>query len=461
MSKIDDNTFVRFIMNDLTKEEMQETETQLQKDGEGVAILACSTALWETTPQAIDIVGDVKRKITSIKDRYKISQDSILANEHKNSIAMVQLTKEDGKAIKRITEEYFAFQDSSLTLEENLKKFYCSECPGDDADSIIAGIKEGITRFDSAFSQMVSADDFEVEKITEEALEGKSLEEKYNILLNFLVALNTLQAENIKSEDGSYSESFDQIKERLYSAGVPVTEEMVAELIEKIKGMMENGICTLTSAEAVDGLLNSLSVGEEEVKIFLANQEDLFQQKMILSTAIMIGVRNNTIESLQGQEVSPQVIGAGVSAGLEQQKLMADLQAGNSTLITALKILKYIGGAALLCAGLYWGVLTVLGISGVVAAWVMSIVGVSTMACIISWLTTFLFITWPLTEVYTDALFYVMDKTGSFFNWVMSKIRGKSNADESTFVEWLKFKIETGEVVENDIQTEQSETVFA
>ena len=461
MGKIDNNTFVRFIMNDMTKEEQQETESQLLKDNEGAAILACSTALWSTTPHALDIIGDVKTKINSEKDRSNISQDSILANELNHTTAMVQLTFEDGKAIKQITEAFVAFQDSSLSLEENLKNYYNSECPGDDAEAIIAGIKEGITSFDSAFKQMVAADSFEVEKITEQALEGKSLEEKYNILLNFLVALNTLQAENVKTEDGSYNESFDQIKERIYVAGVTVSEEMVSELIEKIKGIMESGTCTLTSAEAVDGLLNSLNKGEEEVKIFIANQEELFQQKMILSTAIMIGARNSAIEALQGQEVSPQVIGADVSAGLEQQKLVSDLQTGNTTLDTVLKVLKYIGGAVLLCAGIYWGFLTILGISGVVAAWLMSVVGVSTTACIVSWLTTLLFVSWPLAEVYNDALFYFIDKAGTFYNWVVSKIRGTSYADETSFIDWLNFKIETGEVIETNIQTEQSEIVFA
>lgn len=376
---------------------------------------------------------------------------------------MVQLTVEDGNTIKQIIEAFDASNDSSLTLEENLKAFYLSQCPGEfpeDAENVIAGIKEGIMSFDSAFAQMVSSDDFDVEKITEQMLEGKSLEEKYNILLNFLTALHVLQAENIKAEDGTYNESYDQIKEKLYVAGVPVTEEMVAELIVKIRDVMENGTCTLTSAEAVDELLKSMGKGEEDAKIFVADQEELFKQEMLLSTAIMIGVRNDAISSMTGQKVSPQIIGSGVSAGLEQQKLMADIQSGNTKLDTALTILKYIGGAALLCAGLYFGIIALVGVTSLFATWALSVFGMSTFACIATWLVGLLFVTWPLSKFYNDALSFVLDKAGHFYDWVVSKFRSKS-VDETSFTDWLKFKIESREVVESDIQSEETQTVFA
>lgn len=464
MSRIDDNTFVKFILNDMTEDELRKTESELLKEGEGDTILACASALWDTTPNALDMVGDVKEKNSSSEDRIENSQDSIRANEPKNYTTMVQLTVEDGKTIKKIIEAYETSKDANLSLEENLKAFYMNQCPGafpEDAETVIDGIKEGIYSFDSAFAQMVSSDDFEVGKITEEMLDGKTLEEKYNILLNFLTALHVLQAENIKAEDGTYNESFDQIKERLYTAGIPVTEEMVAELTEKIQDVMQNGTCSLTSAEAIDELLKSVGSGEEDAKIFVANQEDLFQQKMLLSTAIMIGIHNEEFPTMEGQDVSPQVIGSGVSAGLEQQKLMADVQSGKTTLDKALTVLKYIGAAALLCAGLYFGVTAILGVTTLFTAWAISVFGTSTFACIASWLVGLVFIGWPVSKFFNDALFFVLGKAGQFYDWVVSKIRGKS-VNETSFTDWLKFKIESGEISENEIESEETtQTVFA
>lgn len=448
----------------MTKEELCQTESELLKAGEHASILACTSALWHITPNASDIVGDVREKNSPQKDGIANSQDSIRANEPKNNTTMVQLTVEDGNTIKQIIEAFDASKDSNLSLEENLKAFYLNQCPGaypEDAETVIAGVKEGINSFDSAFAQMVSSDDFEVEKITEQMLEGKTLEEKYNILLNFLTALHVLQAENIKAEDGTYNENFDQIKERLYVAGVPVTEEMFAELAEKIQDVMKNGTCSLTSAEAVDELLKSVGTGEEDAKIFVANQENLFKQKMLLSTSIMIGVRNGAFSSLEGQEVSPQVIGSGVSAGLEQQKLMADVQIGNTTLDKALTILKYIGGAALLCAGLYFGITLLVGMTTLFTAWAISVFGTSAFACIASWIAGLVFIGWPLSKFFNDAIFFVLGKAGQFYDWVVSKIRGKS-VDETSFTDWLKFKIESGEIVENDTESEGTrQTVLA
>lgn len=462
MSNIDDKTFARFIMNDMKSEELHAVESELLNNGEAYSILASSMSLWDITPNAIDMVGDVICKKSILEDRIENSEDSIMANEPNNA-TMVQLTLNDGKTIKKITEAFVASIDSSISLEENLKAFYLSQCPGtfpEEASEIISGIKEGVTSFDSALAQMMTAEDFEVDKIANQILEGKSLEEKYNILLNFLVALNTMQVENTKAEDGSYVKSFDQIKDGLYVAGVTVTEEMVAELNLKIKEALTKDSYTISSAEAVDELIHNLEKGEEDVKIFIANQEELFRQKMILSTAILIGARNNTLESLQGQEIAPQVIGAGVSAGLEQQKLMANLQAGNTTLDTVLKVLKYIGGAAILCAGLYFGINAIAGISSVFAAWGMSVVGLSTAGCIASWLATALLVTWPLSSAYNDALFFLLHKAGQFYDWAISKLRGKSETDVS-FVDWLKFKIEAGEIVQDNLDMEQTQTVLA
>lgn len=464
MGNIDNNTFVHFILNDMNKEEMLKTESQLINDGEASAILACSTSLWETTSNALEIVGDVRSKIFGQKDRSEISQDSIQANKLKNTMTMVQLTLSDGKVINRIIKAFDASQSKSLTLDENLKNFYKNECPGalsKETETVIAGIKEGITSFDSALAQMIAADDFEVDKFTEKLLKGKTLEDKYNILLNFLVALHTLDSENVKTADGSYKETFDEIKNRFYSAGVPVTEEMVTELAEKIKDILEKGTCSLTSAEAVDELLKNLDKSDENVKIFVANQEELYKQKMVLSTAIMIGIRNNSIKALEGRKVPPQVIGAGVSAGLEQQNLIANLQAGNTPLDKALKILKYIGGAILLYIGINLGVSAIVGLSYLMGAWILGMVGFSTIATILTWVVTILFFSLPLAESFAKGLSYVLRKAGDFYDLAVSKVRRKTFPREASFIDWLKFKIDRGEVVEQGIKTDQAEIVFA
>ena len=84
----------------------------------------------------------------------------------------------------------------------------------------------------------------------------------------------------------------------------------------------------------------------------------------------------------------------------------------------------------------------------------------STFACIATWLVGLLFVTWPLSKFYNDALSFVLDKAGQFYDWVVSKFRSKS-VDETSFTDWLKFKIESGDVVESDIQSEETQTVFA
>lgn len=458
MKKIDDISFLKFLTNQMSHSEQIDVEASLRQSGEGSSILACASAIWDTTPNATEIVGDVKSKNISEKERFENSEDSIEANEPIKESEMIQLTKKDGDTIKKITEAYVSSMNPEISLEENLKNFYMNECPGvfpEDAEAIIQKIKEGVTSFDSALAAMVAADDFQVTTLTNDMLEGKSLEDKYTILINLLVALQSLQAEGESS-----SESFEQIKDRIYTAGVPVTEDMVAEVTSKIEEVLANGTCTMVSVEAMNELVKSVSEGEETVKTFITDHKALFYQKMIISTAIMVGANNEQFESLAGLDVSPEVIGSGVSAGLEQQKLMAEVQNGKTTLDYALKILKYIGGAALICAGIYWGFNLIMALSGAVTIGAMSVFGTSTTACLLSALAAISLVTLPLSKEYSNDLEYIVERLGEFYDWAVSKVRGKKQ-NETDFVDWMNFKVETGEIVENDIETGQQQTVLA
>lgn len=458
MKDIDDNIFLKFITNQMSHSEQVDIEASLLASGEGASILACASSIWDATPNAIDMVGDIKSKNISEKDRIENLDDSIETNEPIKEPEMIQLTKKDGETIKTIMEAFAATMNPDVTFDENLKNFYMNQCPGtfpEDAESMIQKIKEGVTSFDSALATMVAADDFQLTTITDSILEGKTLEEKYTILINLLVALKALQIEGETSD-----ESFEQIKDKIYTANVPVTEDMVAEVAAKIEYVLANGSCSMVSVEAMNELVKSVNDGEDTIKTFITDQKALFDQKMIISTAIMIGVNNGEIESLTGQEVNPQVIGSGVAAGLEQQKLMVELQNGKTTLDYALKILKYIGGAALICAGLYWGIGFIMGLTGAVTIGAMSVFGTSTFGCLVSALVALGLVTLPLSKEYGSALGYVTGKIGDFYDWAISKMRGKSQG-ETDFVDWLNFKIETKEVVDTNINTEEPQTVLA
>lgn len=464
MSRVDDNKFIRFIRNDMSHEEMVATEAQLLRDGEEDSIIYCTAALCHTIPDAEDLVGCEDAKIFSENARFSISEDSVTINQTKNNQAMIQLTIKDGKAVKKTTEAFYANMDESKTLEENLKIFYMQECPGTDeeeAEKVIARLKDGINTFDSALSEMIEADDFEVGKITGELLEGKTNEEKYEILLNFLVALNAFRAENLKAEDGTMIESFDEIKEHHYKADTEVTEEMIDELNGKIKEIFTSGECMLSSTEAMRALVTALPESEN-VKQFVADRESLYKQKLVLSTAIMIGVENGRIESLAEAEVTPEMIGAGVSSGLEQEKLLAELQNGKTPLDTALKIFKYIGAAALLVGGLYLGVLCVSSVSVLSALFLMNIFGTTTLGALLALVCTTMLVTIPMTSGFGNAMSYVVEKMGDFYDWVIAKMRG-TTPEELSFTDWIKFKVENGEVVEEEEREEESEpeTVFA
>ena len=146
------------------------------------------------------------------------------------------------------------------------------------------------------------------------------------------------------------------------------------------------------------------------------------REKMITSMATYIAYQNEELESLKGQELSPEVIAISVAAGVEEMHVMDDLNSGRTTIDKAIKVLKIIGGIALfsLLAYVAFNCITAIGTLSMVMF--MVAFGSTTIATVGALLAS-IFVVWSLTNSAFDAGEKIMNWSSRIFDVVVNTWR--------------------------------------
>ena len=173
-----------------------------------------------------------------------------------------------------------------------------------------------------------------------------SIKEEYELYINFLAALHTLSISNLSEEQLSFIENFQTIRGHLVVTE-DISEEMLAEVEDKISTMLKNNTFCLGSIDSLRQLISEMPNGTESIEKNIAENEKDIQEKLIASMVTYIAYENSDLESLHGQQVIPEMLAVSISAGIEEMHVMNDLNAGKTTISQAIKVLKIIGGIAL------------------------------------------------------------------------------------------------------------------
>lgn len=351
--KVDDITFSRFVNNDLPQAKMVEIEKSLIENGEINASIQASMLNYSLNEAyAKDLLG-IDEKIISRKDRTTLNSDSKESNNEsvilKSTTMSNKLSKEEILKVQELAAKFNESYNSELSLEENLVKFYLTERPGafpEDAYTIVNGLKSGIVSFNANLKKALENGEFDYATELKELASEMPINEKYELYINFLAALQTLSVGNLSTEQASQLENFQTIRERLIVKD-EVTEEMLCDVEDKIGQLLKNNNFCLGSLESLKELIDELPNGSEAVESVVINSEQDMREKMITSMATYIAYQNEELESLRGQELTPEAIAISVAAGIEEMHVMNDLNSGRTTVDKAIKVLKIIGGIAL------------------------------------------------------------------------------------------------------------------
>lgn len=426
--KVDDITFSRFVNNDLPQAKMVEIEKSLIEDGEINASIQASMLNYSLNEAyAKDLLG-IDEKIISRKDRTTLDSDSKESNNEslilKSTTMNNKLSKEEILKVQELAAKFNESYNSELSLEENLVKFYLTERPGafpEDAYAIVNGLKSGIVSFNANLKKALENGEFDYATELKELTSEMPINEKYELYINFLAALQTLSVGNLSTEQASQLENFQTIRERLIVKD-EVTEEMLRDVEDKIGQLLKNNNFCLGSLESLKELIDELPNGSEAVESVVINSEQDMREKMITSMATYIAYQNEELESLKGQELSPEVIAISVAAGVEEMHVMDDLNSGRTTIDKAIKVLKIIGGIALfsLLAYVAFNCITAIGTLSMVMF--MVAFGSTTIATVGALLAS-IFVVWSLTNSAFDAGEKIMNWSSRIFDVVVNTWR--------------------------------------
>lgn len=426
--KVDDITFSRFVNNDLPQAKMVEIEKSLIEDGEINASIQASMLNYSLNEAyAKDLLG-IDEKIISRKDRTTLDSDSKESNNEslilKSTTMNNKLSKEEILKVQELAAKFNESYNSELSLEENLVKFYLTERPGafpEDAYTIVNGLKSGIVSFNTNLKKALENGEFDYATELKELTSEMPINEKYELYINFLAALQTLSVGNLSTEQASQLENFQTIRERLIVKD-EVTEEMLRDVEDKIGQLLKNNNFCLGSLESLKELIDELPNGSEAVESVVINSEQDMREKMITSMATYIAYQNEELESLKGQELSPEVIAISVAAGVEEMHVMDDLNSGRTTIDKAIKVLKIIGGIALfsLLAYVAFNCITAIGTLSMVMF--MVAFGSTTIATVGALLAS-IFVVWSLTNSAFDAGEKIMNWSSRIFDVVVNTWR--------------------------------------
>lgn len=351
---VDDNTFNDFVNNSLPRERMTAVEAQLRADGEADSALAAAVLNFDLNmARAPEILGD--DFFSPEKDRSvgeAVSKEANNPETTLKSIAMNnQFTPEELQAVQAIVNDFNATRPEGTALRESLVRYYLTSRPGtspEDGAAVVDAVAAGIKSFNDGLRQALEQGQYDYAARLREIGAGMPIKDRYELYINFLAALQTMEMSNLTSEQFSEIQDFNEIKTRLSVPG-EVSEEMMAEAEEKIAALLRENTFCMGSLESLKELVEALPQGEAAVTGRILGSEADLRDKMIASVAAYIAYKDDRLPSLTGQEISPEAMAVTVSAGVAQAQVIEDLAAGRTTVDRAIHILKIIGGVALVC----------------------------------------------------------------------------------------------------------------
>lgn len=427
--KVDDMTFSRFVNNDLPQAKMAEVEKALIEDGEIDASIQASILNYSVNKDyADDLLGTDEKNIAA-KDRTTLYDDSKEVNDEslilKSTTMDSKLSKEEILKVQELVAKFKESSNAGISLEENLVTFYLAQRPGtfpEEARTVTNGLKSGIISFNSNLKKALENEGFDYEAELKNITSEMPVNEKYELYINFLAALQTLCVENLSPEQMSQLEDFQTIRERLVVKDEAITEDMLSDVEGKIRQLLENNNLCLGSIERLKGLMEGLPEGTGAIERIVTDSGQDMREKMIASMATYIAYRNEELESFRGQDLSPEAIAISVAAGVEEMRVMDDLNSGRTTVDKAIKILKIIGGIALFSLLAYVAFNCIVAVGSLSMMMFMVAFG-STVAATIGALLVSLFVVWSLTGSAIDVGKKVMDWSSRLFDVVVTTWR--------------------------------------
>lgn len=460
----DDKNFVRFVNGQLSHDELVAVERDLIDTGEATSSLEASIVSYRANyTEAEDILGIdeifYRRNAINRSGRY-----SIVSEPLKNDFMTQYFNKNEMAGINSILEELDAALSDDRPFADVLADFYLHKCPGatrSEAQDVIEGLKRGIMTCNENLHAVLNSPETEVDYIglIENATRDMSLEEKYDFLVNYLVAVQLVSADNLDM-NLEVIEGLDELKGRIFKSAGEITEGMIDDLESRISDVLNNSVLILPNLDSLENLVNDLASGSRTVEEFgIGSKEDL-EQKLKMSLSVYIAYKQNSISSVAGEEVTPESIGIGIAAGVEESKVIEQVRAGKKDVNLAIKIIKAIGAIALFSILVIGGACIVSDVVLVSTYAFLSILGTSVLGTILSCCASFFLIGIPLVKAYAGMTGSVMTGADRLFDklaqdWIPDAVHWTMQHIQE-FLAWISSMRDKESIVTVDVEENTS-----
>ncbi len=271
-----------------------------------------------------------------------------------------ELPKDEAKYVDGLLNKMMEKKNPKLSVKENVINFYLSCFPeqsGVDAERLMERVIDAVSTF-TQYLEESNKDSYDwVDQQLQEATKDLSLSQKYEIMLNFLLAVRAVDMkvmeENVKADDFDAEEKWRELLE----SGVKVsegeiTQQKLDELMQLVRETMQNSSIIIAGNSEVADLIKDLASGQDTVKNFVQGNWDDAEFKIYASVASYIAYLQGETPSVP-ENTEPETIAIGVSAGIERNKIIAQASTGKITWEAAVKALKILGFVSLLCLFLW------------------------------------------------------------------------------------------------------------
>ena len=462
---IDNQDFVNFVNGQLSHQELVDIERKLIDAEEAISSLQASIVNYRTRYlEAEDILGadEIFFRRKAINDSLGYS---IVSNPLNNHFMTLNLNQQESAKINSILDQLNETLTDDNHLIEQLCNFYLKKCPGatpSEAKEVINGLKNGIIQFNENLSKVFNEPEQDINyiELIDQATKEMSLNEKYDFLINYLVAIQVISAENYDL-NLNVIEGINELKGKVYHASGEVTEEMISELMGKIEEVMNNSILIFPNTLPLETLVNNLAEGRMNLEEFAINSKEDMEQKLKLALVTYIAYKQKIIPPITEEDIMPESIGIGIAAGIEEAKIIEQTRKGEKEVNIAVKIIKIIGGVALFTGLFVAGVWVTANIVSVVSLAFMSLVGTSVLGTIISCATALFLVGIPVMKEYGNISEAIMNGADKLYDllaqewipkawqWTIQQIQ--------EFVKWISNKQDQEKVVvvNNENSSEQ------
>lgn len=378
-----------------------------------------------------------------------INAHSIMVNN--KNISIMEKAKFTAAELSVITNRYNEIHSSangSQSLKDNLVAYYMSTDPTitkEDAEKIVGGLMSGVDNLTIKFKTAL-LDGWKPKEHVDAMMEGMTLEQRYDFLVNAISLVNTLNVQTM-GDMQDIQASINETIEKMKSGDIEVTEAVCDELQNSLTELLQSSPLMVTNAEQIKEMMDAANSQTTSVVDFASSQYDDYRHKNEMALAAWIEHKSGALTTLPS-DIIPESLGVSIAAGVEEAHIMEEVATGSKPFEWAVKALKILGAVALTC---FLGYIALVGMAVLMGAFFEAsilVMGTSTIAIIAASVLSFL-VCWGYSGVALKAVTKILEWTGEAYDWVVTKLKDNVyptiKAGITKLLTWVKSLFKKGQ----------------